>query len=199
MTLPRLWAVPPPRPLQYARRFSPGEAVFVMREVLTALDELHRNGIVHRDIKPGNILLTAEGEIRLGDFGIARVDGFPEKSPAVFGTPGGMSPEQVVDSTGIDGRSDLFSLASMIYALLTGHPRFPGNSLAETGRLILAGKPAQMAKDLRPFAPENLIGLLCQMSAPSPDDRPASAADVLRALDRMNLSGERRSAGKTPV
>ena len=185
--------------LKHARRFSPGQAVFVMREVLTALEELHRNGIVHRDIKPGNILLTAEGEIRLGDFGIARVTGFPEKSPAVFGTPGSISPEQAVDSTGIDGRSDLFSLASMIYALLTGHPRFPGNSLAETGKLILAGKPAQMAEELRPFAPGDMIGLLCRMSEPSPDDRPADAGEVLRALDRMNLFGERLSAGETPV
>ena len=101
-------------------RFPLARVVFLMREILLALSILHRRGIIHRDIKPGNILLTADGTVKLGDFGIARLKPCPENGPRIFGTPSAMSPEQAFDTTRTDERSDFFSLSSTVYELLTG-------------------------------------------------------------------------------
>lgn len=176
--------------LKRLHRFTAAQAAFILRETLTALDELHRHGIVHRDVKTGNLWLTGSGEVRLGDFGIAKIDGFPERSPAVFGTPSALSPEQAEDSTRVDCRSDLFSLSSMIFELLTGYPRFSGTSLTAAARQILAADPAQMADRLRPFAPAALIALLTEMAAPRPDRRPANAGEALRIMEDMQLPEE---------
>ncbi len=163
------------------------QTVHVMRENLHALRELHRNGIVHRDIKSGNIWIADDGEIRLGDFGIARMDGFPEKGPDVFGTPSAMSPEQTLDTTKVDARTDFFSLSSMLYELLTGRPRFPRAGLTETGRLIRESRPEALMRDLQPFATMDFVRLLGWMAEPEPGNRPPDADAVLAELDSLQL------------
>ena len=175
------------RRLQRMRRLPLGETVFVMREVLTALAELHRNGIVHRDLKPGNLWLSEAGEVRVGDLDIARVKTVPESGPAVFGTPSAMSPEQTVDTTAVDHRSDFFSLASLVFELLTGRPRFPRAGLLETAPLIRAGRPAEMMRELEEFAPPGLSRLLGWMAAGSRMERPADAETILAELAQLRL------------
>ena len=166
--------------LRKTGRFSLAQTVFLMREILLALAELHRHGIIHRDVKPGNVLLTSAGAVKLGDLSIARVKSLPEKGPMIFGTPSAMSPEQTFDSTQADERSDLFSLSSTIYEFLTGHPRFPRGEFVTTLKI-------RFQEELREYATGDFIALLEQMAANSPADRPESAAAILAALDRMRL------------
>ncbi|MCI5778560.1 MAG: serine/threonine protein kinase [Lentisphaeria bacterium] len=163
--------------------------VFLMREILLALRELHRRGIVHRDIKPGNILLTADGAVKLGDFGIARLKRFPENGPQIFGTPSAMSPEQAFDTTSADERSDFFSLSSTVYELLTGRPRFPRGTFTATLKLIRDSHPDRFPEELAEYATADLISLLEAMAANNPADRPKSAESILAALNGMNLPG----------
>ena len=173
--------------LKRTGRLSLAQTVFVMREVLVALRELHENGIIHRDIKPGNILIAADGGIKVGDFGIARLVRFPEKGPDVFGSPSAMSPEQTLDTTKVDCRTDFFSLASVVYELLTGHPRFPHGNLLETGKLVRESRPEDLVRDLQPFATMDLCHLLGWMAEPEPGNRPPDADAVLDELDSLLL------------
>ena len=174
------------------------QTVHVMREVLYALRELHRNGIVHRDVKPGNIWIAERGEVRLGDFGIARMEGFPEKGPDVFGTPSAMSPEQTLDTTKADGRTDFFSLSSMVYELLTGQPRFPRAGLKETGTFIRESRPEGLMCDLQPFATMDFVRLLGWMAEPEPGNRPSDADVILNELDSLRLPDRPLLQPETP-
>ena len=183
--------------LKCSGRFTFAQTVFVMRETLHALRELHENGIVHRDIKPGNILIASDGGIRVGDFGIARLAKFPEKGPDVFGSPSAMSPEQLLDATKVDCRTDFFSLSSAIYELLTGRPRFPHAGMRETGRLIRESRPEDLMRELREFATTDLIRLLGEMAEPDPAIRPESADVILNELDKFRLPCVSLGQGET--
>jgi|GEM_PF-962114 len=173
--------------LRKTGRFSLAQTVFLMREVLLALAELHRNGIIHRDVKPGNILLTSSGAVKLGDLSIARVRSLPEKGPMIFGTPSTMSPEQTFDSTQVDERSDFFSLSSAVYEFLTGHPRFPRGEFVATLKIIRESRPDRFQEELQEYATGDFITLLEQMAANRPEERPGSASDILRELERLHL------------
>lgn len=184
--------------LKRSGRLTLAQTVYVMQEVLLALQELHTNGIIHRDIKPGNILIASASGIKVGDFGIARLVRFPEKGPDVFGTPSAMSPEQTLDTTKADCRTDFFSLASVIYELLTGHPRFPHGNLMKTGKLVRESRPEDLVRDLQPFATMDLCHLLGWMAEPDPVKRPLTAGIILEEFDNLRLpceplSGERET------
>ena len=163
------------------------QTVHVMREGLFALRELHRNGIVHRDVKSSNVWIADDGGIRLGDFGIARMEGYPEKGPDVFGTPSAMSPEQTLDTTKADARTDFFSLSSMVCELLTGRTRFPRAGLKKTGMLIRESRPEGLMRELQPFATMDFVRLLGWMAEPEPGNRPPDADAVLDELDSLHL------------
>ena len=107
------------------------EAMLFMQDCCYALKFAHSNGVVHRDIKPGNILISKRGEIKIGDFGIAR-DENEEKSALgktvtgiSMGTPAYMSPEQFEDSSKVDNRADIYSLGVMLYEMVTGSKPYP--------------------------------------------------------------------------
>src|SRR5690606_11053829 len=100
------------------------QAVALAAEVAEALDHAHQRGIVHRDVKPGNVMIDPSGRARVTDFGIARIGDESRTLPGeVLGTPNFMSPEQLRGEK-VDGRSDLFSLGSVLYQALTGRPPF---------------------------------------------------------------------------
>src|SRR5271156_6556267 len=97
-------------------------------EIAEALDYAHAQGVIHRDVKPGNILITPDGHPKIADFGIAKLNLAHFTLPGkVLGTPAYMAPEQLA-GTGVDGRSDLFSLGVILYAMVAGHSPFQGNS-----------------------------------------------------------------------
>ena len=117
--------------LKQAGRFAPAEAVAIITQVLDALGAAHALGIVHRDVKPANILLLPNGQVKVTDFGISRLDtSHITQDGAIIGTPAYMSPEQCRGDD-VDARSDLFSVGSVLYELLTGSRAFSGRNVTE--------------------------------------------------------------------
>jgi serine/threonine-protein kinase len=129
------------------------EARRILADLTEALDHAHRQGVVHRDVKPDNVLLDDEsGRALLTDFGVAKALGGTETltaAGAVVGTPSYMSPEQAAGRADLDGRSDLYSLGVMAYAMLTGRLPFEGKTAAD----VLAKHLTQEPPPLRPLAP----------------------------------------------
>ena len=164
-------------------------AVRLLREMLRGLAALHAHDMVHRDVKPDNIWLTSDGDFRLGDFGLVQLPGYPEERGKIFGTASCMSPEQAHDSTSVDARSDLYSLAVVLFEVLTGDRLRPKGSFAETLKFILSDRSAPPVDRLKVVATENLALLLGRMLEYSPALRPRSATEILAELDAMSLPG----------
>jgi serine/threonine protein kinase len=139
-------------------------------QVAEALEFAHRNGIVHRDIKPPNILITTDGRAKIADFGIARLEGTElTQEGTSLGTPSYMSPEQFRGGT-IDGRSDIFSLGAVLYWMLTGQKPFPGDTVTITSFQVAFENPVppSLAKtDL----PKDLDEILSRCMAKTPASR----------------------------
>ena len=163
------------------------EAVQLLHDMLCGLATLHAHGMVHRDVKPDNIWLTVDGGFRLGDFGLVLLPGYLEEPGRIFGTAAYMSPEQARDSTSVDARSDLYSLAVVLAETLTGERLRPKGSFAETIKFILSDRSAPPVDRLKIVATEKLAILLGRMLDPLPALRPPSAAAVLAELDAMTL------------
>jgi len=122
-------------------RFPLAQAIRIITELLVALDVAHAAGVVHRDIKPGNIFLVGNNVVKVGDFGVARVESSElTQAGSVLGTPSYMSPEQICGQV-VDGRADLFSAGVILYQLLTGEKPFQGNSLATIMHKLLKEEP----------------------------------------------------------
>ena len=153
--------------------------LMVVKDVAAALDHAHARGVVHRDVKPENILFNAQGRALLSDFGVAAMLGEPA-SRAAHGTVPYMSPEQLRGDT-VDGRADFFSLGAVLYLMLTG--RLPFTS---------AGGHALAARMEPPPLPPELKALQAPVRkflAPVPEDRFQSAAEIVAALDAVRLEG----------
>lgn len=160
--------------------FDDAAVMRVALQVLDALSYAHRLDIVHRDIKPGNIMLTARSEVKVADFGISRLISFETTQSAVLGTPSYMAPEQCRGAA-VDGRSDLFSLGCVIYELLAGERAFTGSNYAE---LIyrLVHEPHRPLAELRTDISPGLAAVVDRALAKSPDQRFESAAAMAAAL-----------------
>jgi len=127
--------------LQDKRRFSPEETVQLVSNLCMALDHAHSHGVVHRDVKPSNIMVLADGSIKVLDFGIAHVSGSNlTRDGSLIGTPYYMSPEQFMGHK-VDGRSDLFAAGVIAYELLTGEKPFPGESVGTVMHNVLKKEP----------------------------------------------------------
>src|SRR5438309_7825918 len=117
------------------------QAAELVARVTRTVHYAHEHGILHRDIKPGNILLDAKGEPHLTDFGLARLvetESTVTRTMEVLGTPSYMAPEQAVgNNAGVTRATDIYGLGAVLYQLLTGHPPFAGGTTFETVRLVL--------------------------------------------------------------
>jgi serine/threonine-protein kinase len=194
----------PLRELLAAGPLAPAEAVRIGRGIAAGLAAAHGAGLVHRDLKLDNVMVTPAGEVKILDFGIARPlpgEGQAGEDPAalarltltgtVVGTVTAMSPEQAMGLP-VDHRSDLFSLGLLLYELLTGESPFRGRNSMETLSRICSLKQVPAGR-LRPEIPAALSDLVERLLAKDPAQRPANAEAVIAVLDRVtaNLPGER--------
>jgi TolB-like protein/tetratricopeptide (TPR) repeat protein len=168
-----------------------GDALRVAREVGSALESAHRSGYLHRDVKPENILL-AEGHALLADFGVALVcsTDAPEPITAVglaLGTPEYMSPEQASGERDLAVSSDVYSLACVVFEMLTGEPPFHGPNPRATMAMHVTKTPPS-SRTSRPELPVALDRVLMKALAKSPEERYASVTDFLSALDASALA-----------
>ena len=171
-------------------KMSPDEAIRIAREVLSGLGAAHARGIVHRDLKPANIFLasTADGErVKILDFGISkmrlpgRMDGLTSTG-MVLGTPTYMSPEQFRGARDVDGRADLYSLAVILYEMLSGKLPFHADSYESLLLKVMSEPPVPLAR-VAPDVPAPLVYVIERGLARDPDARWSSAAELSRALD----------------
>ncbi len=185
-------------------RLSLATAVAILRDVARALSFAHGKGIVHRDIKPDNILL-AGGSATVADFGVAKAlqmaradDRHPHGTLTgvgiSLGTPAYMAPEQVSGDPSTDHRADLYALGATAYEMVTGQPPFVRASITETMQAHLVATPSPLAT-LRPGVPLAFEQLVAQCLAKEAQDRPSTADQILELLaDPAVVSGEVRSA-----
>jgi len=166
------------------------EVLRIISVVADALDYAHEEGVVHRDIKPANIVYNnKKGSLKIADFGIARITASSQtRTGVILGTPAYMSPEQMTGHK-VDGRSDLFSLGTTMFVLLTGEAPFPGDTLAALAYQISHDKHPDICK-LRPDLPACLRGIIDKALAKNPDKRYQSGAAVKRAVNRCLKSIE---------
>ena len=172
--------------LDEQHRLSPDLTMHIGSCVGAALDCAHRANLVHRDIKPGNILITPDGRVLLTDFGIAKgLDGGDDlTSPNVMmGTAKYLSPEQVRGRK-LDGRADLYSLGLVLYECLAGRVPFLGETDADTALARLNRDPTDITR-LRPTLPHGLAALIHRLLARRPDDRYATGAELRTELLRI--------------
>ncbi len=165
-------------------------ALPILSDVAEALDEAHAKGILHRDLKAENVMVTPAGRAKLLDFGLARWSepGETEEHDVleeqIFGTPYAMSPEQTM-SLELDQRSDLFSLGTLIYETITGTRPFQGDDLVTTLREVCVARQ-RPARELEPQIPGALSRLIDWMLEKEPDDRPARVEEVASVLRRWS-------------
>jgi eukaryotic-like serine/threonine-protein kinase len=173
--------------LDVQTRLSPELTIHIGTCVASALDAAHHAGFVHRDVKPGNILVTADGRVLLTDFGIAKgldSSGADLTSDNVMmGTAKYLSPEQVRGRR-LDGRADLYSLGLVLYECLAGRVPFLGETDADTALARLQRDPTDLGR-LRPTIPRGLVNLIHRLLSRNPNHRPATGAELRAELLRV--------------
>lgn len=182
---------------------SPKEAADYIRQAADGLEHAHAAGLVHRDIKPGNLLVDKNGTVKLLDLGLARFFNDEENSltvehdEKVLGTADYLAPEQAVDSHTVDHRADLYSLGCTLFYLLTGSPPFNQGTLAQ--RLIAhQTKEPPSISETRPDVPESLIALMKRLMSKKPEDRPETAAQASQEFADW-LEGDAGKPAAAPV
>jgi eukaryotic-like serine/threonine-protein kinase len=162
----------------------------IVRDLLGALAHSHAHGVVHRDIKPGNLMVTTSGTVKVLDFGIAQALADTATrltaTGAAIGTPGYLSPEQIRGDP-VDGRADLYSAGCLLYELLTGRPPFTGDSPFVVMHHHLARTPA-VPSTLRRGIAARLDGVVLRALAKDPDDRFPDADTMREALERADAA-----------
>jgi eukaryotic-like serine/threonine-protein kinase len=163
------------------------EVVQYSRQICRGLDYAHSHGIVHRDVKPANIMITANGTVKIMDFGIAKAGGSMTSTGQVLGTPNYMSPEQVKGRP-LDGRSDLFSFGVILYEMLTGEKPFVGQNVTTIIYKIVNETPIA-PRDLDVTVHPGLSAIVTRALAKSPDDRYQSGAELVYELENYKTAG----------
>jgi response regulator RpfG family c-di-GMP phosphodiesterase/serine/threonine protein kinase len=154
-----------------------------VRQAASGLQEAHDRHLIHRDVKPSNLLLTEQGQVKVMDFGLARKFCSRLTDPrALLGTLEFMAPEQSCDASMVDGRADIYGLGATLFYLLTGELPYPrARSIAEALRMLQRDRPRQL-RALRPEVPEELEVLVDRMLDRDPNRRPALPIAVMNAL-----------------
>lgn len=156
-------------------------------DLATALGRAHYAGIIHGDVKPANIMITEEGEVKLSDFGIARFATQVSGSGRILGTPAYLAPEQIMGEPH-STRSDLFSLGIVLYQMLTGVPPFDGSSVAAVCAQILTADPVEPSRR-NPALPPGLDHIVMRCLAKKPEDRYPSGDALAASLYPLARSG----------
>jgi serine/threonine-protein kinase len=170
------------------------EAVRVMDQVLAALQFSHAKGVVHRDIKPANVMLTTDGQVKLADFGIARIESsVMTQAGTMLGTPAYMSPEQLMAQP-VDARSDIYSAGVLLYQLLTGERPFEGGLTAIIHKALNTTPPRP--SEISVTAPPGLDAVVARAMERRPADRYADAAAFARAIRDAFEAPDARSTAR---
>jgi len=165
-----------------------GEAVQVIMQIAAALDVAHRNGLVHRDVKPDNIMFAADGTPKLADLGVAKIDDdrrtMVTLTGMIIGTPAYMSPEQLMDSHKIDARADIYSLGVVLYEMLAGRRPNSGSTAVELLAKAIKGEPLPDIRKICPEVSAAIAYVLSLMCAPKPEERPATSIEAAELLQK---------------
>lgn len=179
------------RLLDEQKQLSPELTVHIGMALAGALDAAHAAGLVHRDVKPGNVMVTPDGKVLLTDFGIAKALGGGDdltSDNVMMGTAKYLSPEQVRGRR-LDGRADLYALGLVLYECLAGKVPFQGETDADTALARLQRDPTDLTR-LRPTLPGGLVDVITKLVQREPDDRFTTGAEVRAALSRALATPE---------
>jgi hypothetical protein len=170
-------------------------ALYIGAQLAKALECAHAAGVIHRDVKPANILLDRQGRVRLTDFGIARVatlDAIGGAARNVVGTPTYMSPEQC-DGAELTPATDLYSLGVVLFQLMSGHPPFRADSPHALAKQILTDDAPRLNR-LLPEIPDDVARLVAHLLQKEPGARPRNAAHVVKTIERVQAEEGGKSA-----
>jgi serine/threonine-protein kinase len=184
--------------------FTVGDALYILLRAARGLHYAHEQGLVHRDIKPDNLLITKAGEVKVADLGMVKSldeDMALTQTGHAVGTPWYMPLEQAKNSKDADARCDIYALGCVLYAMLTGHPPFSGRTIVE----VIQAKEIGTFPPARQFnraVPELLDLILVKMTQKQPRYRYADCAELIRDVERLGLANETLSflapRGTTP-
>jgi hypothetical protein len=166
------------------------QACDLARQAALGLQHAHESGMVHRDVKPHNLMLTPSGQVKILDFGLAHLSdersatATPLSSGTVLGTPDYLAPEQAREPAGADSRADLYSLGCTLYHFLTGHPPFPGGTVLQKLLAHQECRPRALTAE-RAEVPEALAAVVQRLLAKDPAQRYPTAAGVAADLERF--------------
>jgi serine/threonine protein kinase len=164
-------------------------AIKIIEQASSALDYAHRHNIVHRDVKPANLMITSDDTVKITDFGTAKILRFnTTQTAAVIGTPSYMSPEQIKGKT-VDGRSDIFALGVILYELVTGEKPFPGKNITTVIYKIVNEEPIP-PRELDPSINTGLCNVIARAMAKDPTARFQTCGELLEALKNYRNFGQ---------
>jgi serine/threonine protein kinase len=175
------------------------EAIRIIKTAAQALAYAHERGMIHRDVKPANLMLDEDGRVVLTDFGIAKIltGAHVTSSGGMVGTPAYMSPEQGLGEAG-DERSDLYSLGVILYQLVTG--RLPYDAATPLAIILKhVNEPLPLPREIAPDIPEDLEAVICKALAKAPDARYQTAQEFAEALQRLEMAASSQDVQLAPA